>query len=93
MAAKKTTAKKTTAKKVPAKAAKKATAKKAGTGAGVDVAIKLMQRKQGATRADLNEANFLRPAMAAIKAAEARGLKVRHPKKDGERITYFVSTE
>ena len=52
-----------------------------------------MQRKQGATRADLNEAKFLRPAMAAIKAAEARGLKVKHPKKDGERITYFVSAE
>jgi hypothetical protein len=82
------TVKKATAKKAVAKVAKKA-----ATGTGVDVAIKLMQRKQGATRADLNDANFLRPAMAAIKAAEARGLKVRHPKKDGERITYFVSTE
>jgi hypothetical protein len=81
-----------TAKKTATKTTKKPVAKKA-TSVGVDVAIKLMQRKQGATRADLNEANFLRPAMAAIKAAEARGLKVRHPKKDGERITYFVSTE
>jgi hypothetical protein len=84
-----------TAKKTATKTAKKPVAKvaKKAASAGVDVAIKLMQRKQGATRADLNEANFLRPAMAAIKAAEARGLKVRHPKKDGERITYFVSTE
>jgi hypothetical protein len=81
-----------TAKKTATKTTKKPVAKKA-TSVGVDVAIKLMQRKQGATCADLNEANFLRPAMAAIKAAEARGLKVRHPKKDGERITYFVSTE
>jgi hypothetical protein len=86
--AKKTTAKKATAKKAVAKSR---TSGKATASAGVDVAIKLMQRKQGCTRKDLNEANFLRPAMAAIKAAAARGLKVRHPKKDGERITYFVS--
>lgn len=81
---KKATAKKAVAKKVTAKA---------GKSVGVDVAIKLMQRKQGATRADLNEANFLRPAMAAIKAAEARGLKTRIAKKDGERTVYHVATE
>jgi hypothetical protein len=81
-------AKKTTAKKATAKAAKKA-----GTGCDIETALKLMHLKDGATRGDLNEANFLRPAMSAINVAKNRGLKFKVVKKEGERTVYHVATE
>ena len=52
-----------------------------------------MQRKDGATREDLNKADFRRPAMAAINSAKARGLKFKVVKKDGARTVYHVSAE
>jgi hypothetical protein len=83
------TVKKTATKKAVAKKA----AKKAATGCDIETALKLMQRKQGATRADLNEADFRRPAIAAINSAKARGLKTKVIKKDGARAIYIVSAE
>jgi hypothetical protein len=52
-----------------------------------------MHLKDGATRGDLNEANFLRPAMSAINVAKNRGLKFKVVKKEGERPVYHVATE
>jgi hypothetical protein len=66
-------------------------AKTAGTGCDIDTAIKLLQRKDGATRADLNEADFRQSSMAAIKSAQRRDLKTRVVKKDGERTRYYAS--
>ena len=91
--AKKATAKKTAPKKATAKKAVAKVAKKAGAGCDIETALKLMQRKQGATRADLNKADFRRPAIAAINSAKARGLKTKVIKKDGARAIYIVSAE
>jgi hypothetical protein len=52
-----------------------------------------MQRPNGATREDLNKADFRRAAMAAISSAKARNLKTRIVKKDGARTIYHVATE
>jgi hypothetical protein len=75
------------------KTATKTAPKKAATGCDIETALKLMQRKQGATRADLNKADFRRPAIAAINSAKARGLKTKVIKKDGARAIYIVSAE
>jgi hypothetical protein len=100
------TSKKNVAKKVSApKTSKKATkvvAKKKGeairlpwmkgeTGCDVDEAIKLMKRPSGATRADLNKADFRQASMSAIATAKNRGYKTDVKKIPGERTVYKVT--
>jgi hypothetical protein len=51
----------------------------------------LMRRPNGATRADLNEADFRQPSISALRVAENRGHKVRLVKKEGERARYYVT--
>ena len=76
---------KTTAKK---SAAKSATAKKPNP--LHEKLIKLFTRPNGATLADTKEAGFNYPAMAALKIAERRGLKVSTKKVPGELTRYFA---
>jgi hypothetical protein len=52
--------------------------------------IALMTRKDGATLSDVVEAGWKFAAMAALKIAERRGLKVSVVKKDGERTRYHA---
>lgn len=71
------------------KATKKSAAKKSTT-SKVDAAIKLMKRANGATLADFAEIGFNQPAMAAVKAAERRGMKVEVKKEEGARTKYIA---
>lgn len=86
-----------TAKKAVAKSAKKAVAKKVSTKAAKKPnalhakIFALMTRKDGATIAELVKAGFYGSAMAALKIAERRGMKVRVAKPAGEFKHYIAS--
>jgi len=87
-----------TAKKVAAKSAKKAVAKKVSTTKAAKKPnalhakiFALMTRKDGATIAELVKAGFYGSAMAALKIAERRGMKVRVAKPAGEFKHYIAS--
>jgi hypothetical protein len=83
-------AKKSTKKPVAKKAngAKKVSTKKPN--ALHEKLIKLFTRPNGATVHDTMEAGFKFPAMAALRIAERRGLKVSHKKVAGELTRYFA---